>query len=172
MPSWLSDQRVWNHAPKSRYNSSMTEIECQFQNPTTLSPGVYAARVTQYPEQKEIELAGQLSQRFAVTVIFLPTRGIARVKNPDILLGDVFAEMKCITGNVKAVGKRFRDATKQAQHIVLRIENPAITLKEVWTTIKGEVECMKKKGTWKIRMPLELILLIDGEFHMWDLQKL
>lgn len=153
---------------EKRHNPKIREslIKDKFNNKI-----LYARKVKNDPEPKEIELANKLTDYFDTTIIFLPVRNIPGTKNPDIMIGREFAEMKVITGNINAVGRNFRKAVKQANIIILSIKNKSYTIKDIHRKITGEIEDLIEKGKWKLVKPESLIILINEKFHTWDLVK-
>lgn len=133
----------------------------------------YARRTHNDPEEKEIRTARFLTDHYDVDVIFLPVREIVNMKNPDIMIGREFAELKYVTGNLKAVGSNFKKATTQAQNIILHIvpENTNFTKHQIRNAIYGEIQELIRKGEWDKRKPKSLIVFFEGKLHSWKLYK-
>lgn len=131
----------------------------------------YARKSLNDPEPKEIELANELANNFKTNIIFLPVRNIPGTKNPDIIIGREFAEMKVVTGNINAIGRNFRQAIKQANIVIMSIKKTNHTIKDIHRKITGEIQDLIRKDKWKLVKPESLIILINGKFHTWDLVK-
>ena len=51
-------------------------------------------------------------------------------------------EFKEITGSIKSVGKRFKEALKQGKNVFINIKSPLL-IDDVWKKIKGELNGKK-----------------------------
>lgn len=133
----------------------------------------YSRSGSDFPNGDEIKIAKFLVKHYDTEIIFLPVRTITDMKNPDIMIGCALAEMKHIVGNRRQIGKAFRNATKQAQTIILWIEpkKEKITVKSIRNKIHGEIRDMIKKGTWEKRKPNHLVIIFGGNLYSWRLYK-
>lgn len=153
---------------ENRYNPKIMEYLIIDEIDTRLS---YARKTKNDPEPKEIEVARTLTGYFNTSIIFLPIRNIPNIKNPDIMIGVEFAEMKVITGNLNAVGRNFRSAIKQASIVILSIKSSDYTIKDIYRKIAGEIRDLINKDKWKLVKPESLIILHNNKIHTWNLVK-
>lgn len=63
-------------------------------------------------------------------------------KNPDTIMDGEPTEFKEITGSIKSVGKRFKEALKQGKNVFINIKSPLL-IDDVWKKIKGELNGKK-----------------------------
>lgn len=131
----------------------------------------YARKSNNDPESKEIEVVRELVKALDTKIIFLPIRNVPSIKNPDIMIGREFAEMKVITGGINAIGRNFRSAIKQANIVILSIKSDKYSIKDIHRKISGEIKDLIKKDKWKHVKPDSLIILAKGKVHTWDLVK-
>lgn len=150
------------HNPKIRESLIIDEVDKRLS---------YARKTKNDPEPKEIEVARTLTGYFNTNIIFLPIRNIPDTKNPDIMIGIEFAEMKVITGNLNAVGRNFRSAIKQASIVILSIKNTDYSIKDIYRKITGEIRDLINKDKWKLVKPESLIILHNNKIHTWNLIK-
>lgn len=153
---------------EKRHNPKIREALIQDKSNSRI---LYARKTLNDPEPKEIELAKELADHFNTNIIFLPVRNIPGTKNPDIMIGREFAEMKVVTGNINAVGRNFRQAIKQANIVIMSIKSKNYTIKDIHRKITGEIQDLIRKDKWKLVKPESLIILVNGKFHTWDLVK-
>ncbi len=161
---------------KLEYNSMVFDFISEMGQPL-ISDNIdtrikYARQKYRDPEVKEIEIARYRVNHYKTEIIFLPVRDIVNIKNPDILIGCEFAELKYITGGLKAVGKNFRKGTKQAQTIILWIDSVHdFSINDIHNAINGEIHEMIRNKKWDERKPKNCIVIFKNNLHSWRLYK-
>ena len=110
--------------------------------------------------EKELKMA-QIAKNAGHCICLLSERGTG--KNPDSIMDGEITEFKNITGNIKAVGKRFSEAMKQGKNVFLNIESD-LKVHDVYKKIKGEINANNYK-TGKI------FIFCSGKMYIWSVEK-
>ena len=115
--------------------------------------------------EKEIKQASVLTEK-GHEVCLTPENGNG--KHFDGLIdGNNTLELKTVDGNIKMVGKNFKDGVKKAEVIFLQI-NEDFRRSSIYSKCKGELSDMKKRGE-KILGKKLLVRIRDKDIYEIDL---
>ena len=113
--------------------------------------------------EKELRQAKILTDRGS-TVYLLPETpqpGIKHVKHPDAVVDGCIMEFKTVTGSIRQVEERYKEARAKTKNIFLKIDAP-LSRHEVTRKLSGYIQRKGYTGG---------IILIhftqSGEFHQW-----
>ena len=110
--------------------------------------------------EKEMKMA-KIAKKCGHTICLLSEKGTG--KNPDSIMDGEVTELKNVTGNIKAVGKRFSEAMKQGKNVFLNIESE-MAIHDVYKKIKGEINANDyKKG--------RIFVFCSGKMYVWRVEK-
>jgi hypothetical protein len=71
------------------------------------------------------------------TVYLLPERG-GEGKHPDAIVDGIFVEFKTITGGIRQIEERYKEARKQAENVFLKIDS-ALSKEDVIRKLEGTI---------------------------------
>lgn len=108
--------------------------------------GVYVAKARTPKNKPQLEVfekefhMAKIAADNGHIVYMLPETNLE--KNPDTIMDGEPTEFKEITGSIKSVGKRFKEALKQGKNVFINIKAPLL-IDDVWKKIKGELKGKK-----------------------------
>lgn len=130
------------------------------------SKGVYVA-CSRFPKNssqkavfdKEVAMAKHLAS-CGYTIYFLPEPGNSSHSNPDCVVQGLTCELKDVTGNITMVGKRYKEALKQADSVFLKTR--AFKKSLIYAKFVGTTKVILQNGR-KINDKGFVYLWIEGE---------
>jgi len=136
----------------------------------TLEAGIFIAksRMPRSAEQinileKELRQARILTDRGSTVYLLpeMPQPGVKRVKHPDAVVDGYIMEFKTVTGSIRQVEERYKEARAKTEHIFLKIDAP-LSRHEVTRKLSGYIQ--RKGYTGGIILAY---FAQTGEFYQW-----
>jgi hypothetical protein len=162
------DQRQESNAQKAK---KAAESLYPYEKWETLEDGIFIAK-TRMPRsaeqinvlEKELRQARILTARGS-TVYLLPETAAPnqkRVKHPDAIVDGSIMEFKTITGSVRQVEERYKEARAKTDSVFLKIDAP-LTRHEVTRKLSGYIERKGYSGG-----TILVYFTQSGEFYQWQ----
>ncbi|MCQ2594832.1 MAG: phage minor capsid protein [Treponemataceae bacterium] len=139
------------------------------------SSGLFVAKSRNSTVKNEIEkLKKEISQAEILSgqghVVYLPPE-IGENKHFDAIVDGRKTELKTVTGNIRAVGERFRDALKQGDDIFIRTSNKV--QREIYSKLIGETKTLiEKKALTKTTGNIYVWIDNEKKLYKWDLSEI
>ncbi len=119
--------------------------------------------------EKEIAQAGLLADN-GYTVYLVPENDSTK-KNFDAIVDGRTTEFKYITGNIRTLGKAYKEALKQGQDVFIRTEGKKLS--EIYSKLLGETKTLMQNNA-KINKNGFLYIWINEEkkLHKWSIKEI
>jgi len=113
--------------------------------------------------EKELRQARVLVDRGSTVYLLpeIPQPGIKNVKHPDAVVDGHIMEFKTVTGSIRQVEERYKEARVKTEYIFLKIDAP-LSSHEVTRKLSGYIQ--RKGYTGGI---IFAYFAQNGEFHQW-----
>jgi hypothetical protein len=113
--------------------------------------------------EKELRRARILVDRGSTVYLLpeMPQPGIKRVKHPDAVVDGYIMEFKTVTGSIRQVEERYKEARAKTEHIFLKID-ASLSRHDVTRKLSGYIQ---RKGF--VGGVILAYFTESGEFHQW-----